>query len=190
MSKLHNLLGGAALAALAPLCGAATPGAFVADAAHSKLEFVGVQAGAEFTGVFHRFSATIDFSPDALGAAHFDVQIDMNSLDSMDKDRDATLRGADLFDVAHAASSHYVTRTITKTANGYSAQGTLTLRGVSRDVPIDFQFTPAAAGGATLKGSATLKRLDFGVGQGEWKSTEWVANAVKVNFTLTLKPRN
>ena len=42
-------------------------------------------------------------------------------------------------------------------------------------------------GGAWLKGSATLKRLDFGVGQGEWKDTETVANDVKVRFALLLK---
>ena len=75
-----------------------------------------------------------------------------------------------------------------KTASGYSAQGALTLRGVTKDVPIDFQFTPSA-GAAKLVGTASLKRLDFGVGQGDWKSTEWVADAVKISFSLVLKPK-
>jgi polyisoprenoid-binding protein YceI len=56
-------------------------------------------------------------------------------------------------------------------------------------VPIDFQFTNAA-GGAKLAGTAKLNRLDFGVGQGDWKSTEWVADAVKVSFSLVLKPKS
>jgi hypothetical protein len=38
-------------------------------------------------------------------------------------------------------------------------------------------------------GTATLKRLAFGVGQGDWKSTEWVDDAVKINFSLVLKPK-
>ena len=43
--------------------------------------------------------------------------------------------------------------------------------------------------GDKLEGSAKLKRLDFGAGQGDWKSTEWVADAVKISFSLVLKPK-
>ena len=106
----------------------------------------------------------------------------------MDKDRDTTMRGPDIFDVAHCPTAHYVTRSVTKTAAGYAAVGALTLRGVTKDVPIDFQFTPSRAG-AKLEGTAKLKRLDFGVGQGDWKSTEWVADEVKISFSLVLKPK-
>jgi polyisoprenoid-binding protein YceI len=176
------------LMACTSLAAAATPTGYTADPSQSRLEFTGVQAGAEFKGVFHKFSATVDFSPDALAAAHIDVLVDLSSVDSQDKDRDTTMRGADIFDVAHWAAAHYVTRSFAKTATGYSAQGALTLRGVTKDVPIDFQFTPGS-GGAKLVGSAALKRLDFGVGQGDWKSTEWVADAVKISFSLSLKPK-
>jgi polyisoprenoid-binding protein YceI len=170
------------------VCAAAPATSYSADPQQSRLQFTGVQAGAEFTGAFHKFTAAVDFAPDALASAHFDVQIDLNSVDSKDKDRDTTIRGADVFDVAHWPSAHYVTRSFTKTAAGYSAVGALTLHGVTKDVPIDFSFTQSAAG-AKLEGSAKLKRLDFGVGQGDWKSTEWVADAVKISFSLVLKPK-
>jgi len=176
---------GLLLAAAATAAGIA---GYTADAQQSRLEFVGVQAGAEFKGVFHKFSAVVDFAPEALASSHFDVQIDMNSVDSKDSDRDKTIRGPDVFDAANAPAAHYVTKTITKTAAGFSAVGALTLRGVTKDVPIDFQFTQGPAG-ATLSGSAKLKRLDFGVGRGDWKSTEWVEDAVKINFSLVLKPK-
>jgi polyisoprenoid-binding protein YceI len=166
----------------------AAPPSFAADPA-SKLEFVGVQAGADFKGVFHKFTTSVDFAPDALADSHIDVQIDMNSVDSQDKDRDKTIHGSDVFDVAHFPTAHYVTKSITKTASGYSALGSLTMHGVTKDVPIDFQFA-AAGTGAKLDGTAKLKRLDFGVGQGDWKSTEWVADLVKVNFSLVLKPKS
>lgn len=166
----------------------AAPPSYAADPA-SKLEFVGVQAGADFKGVFHKFTTTVDFAPDALADSHIDVQIDMNSVDSQDKDRDKTIHGSDVFDVAHFPTAHYVTKSITKTASGYSAVGSLTMHGVTKDVPIDFQFA-AAGTGAKLEGTAKLKRLDFGVGQGDWKSTEWVADLVKVNFSLVLKPKS
>jgi polyisoprenoid-binding protein YceI len=178
-----------ALLALMPLAGAAgVAPAYISDPQQSRLEFTGVQAGAEFKGTFHKFAAAVEFAPDAAAGSHIDVQIDLNSVDTQDKDRDTTLRGPDIFDVTHSPSAHYVTRSITKTATGYAAVGALTLRGVTKDVPINFQFTSSASG-AKLEGSAKLNRLDFGAGQGDWKSTEWIADAVKINFSLVLKPK-
>ena len=187
-SGAYGLLAGVAVTLLSAASSDALAGGYSADSSQSRLEFTGVQAGADFKGVFHKFTAAVDFSADALATSHFDVQIDMSSEDSMDKDRDQTIKGPDVFDVAHNPSAHYVTKSITKTASGYSAVGSLTLRGVTKDVPIDFQFTQAGSG-AKLEGSAKLKRLDFGVGQGEWKSTEMVNDSVKVSFALLLKPK-
>ena len=178
----------ASVSPFAAVSAAETATKYSVDPQQSRLEFVGVQAGAEFKGSFHKFSADIQFAPDALASSHFDVQVDLKSVDSMDKDRDTTIRGSDIFDVAHWPTAHYVTRSFAKTATGYAAVGALTLRGVTKDVPIEFQFTQVAAG-AKLEGSAKLKRLDFGAGQGDWKSTEWVADAVKVSFSLVLKPK-
>ena len=84
------------------------PRSYTADPQQSRLEFVGVQAGAEFKGVFHKFTAAVDFAPEALPSSRIDVQIDMNSVDSLDKDRDTTIRGKDIFDVAHYPTAHYV----------------------------------------------------------------------------------
>jgi polyisoprenoid-binding protein YceI len=177
----------AAVSGTAPRAAGPAEG-YTADGASSRLEFIGVQAGAEFKGLFHKFTAIIDFAPDALANAHFDVQIDMNSVDSMDKDRDTTIRGADVFDVAHFPTAHYVTHSFTKTSAGYAATGALTLHGVTKDVPIDFQFM-TASGAPKIVGTAKLKRLEFGVGQGDWKSTEWVGDNVNVAFSLVLKPK-
>jgi polyisoprenoid-binding protein YceI len=165
----------------------ASAATYSADAA-SRLEFTGVQAGAPFKGVFHQFTTAVDFDPAALATARIEVTIDMNSADSGDKDRDGTMRGADIFDAAHFPTAHYLTRSVTRTATGFSAVGALTLRGVTKDVPLEFKFAPGAAG-ASLSGTAELKRLDFGVGRGDWKSTEWVADAVKITFSLNLKAK-
>jgi polyisoprenoid-binding protein YceI len=188
MKKLALAVTSSLVVAAAAAAAAGSAASFSADAAQSRLEFVGVQAGAEFKGVFHKFTAGVEFAPDALAGSRIDVQIDMSSVDSKDKDRDTTIRDKDVFDVSHNPTAHYVTKTITKTATGFAAAGTLTLRGVTKDVPIEFQFAPAD-GGAKLSGSAKLNRLDFGVGQGEWKSTETIGDAVKINFSLVLKPK-
>ncbi|MGA2777759.1 MAG: YceI family protein [Steroidobacteraceae bacterium] len=168
---------------------AAAPPAYTADAAKSRLQFIGVQAGAEFKAQFHQFTAAVDFAPEALAESRFDVLIDLATVDSEDHDRDSTIRGPDIFDVAQWPKAHYVTRSFSKTATGYRAIGALTLRGVTKDVPIDFQFTTDASG-AKLDGSAILKRLDFGAGQGDWKSTDQIKDEVKINFSLMLTAKH
>jgi len=153
----------------------------------STITFIGKQAGAEFEGNFDKFTADIKFDPKDLAGSRFDIKLDMNSVNSRDQERDDTLKTADLFDVKQFPSAKYVTDKFTDTGGGkYAATGKLTLRNVTRDVPIAFTFKSTPSGG-TLQGTAALKRLDFGVGQGEWKDTSTVANEVKVRFLLQLK---
>jgi cytochrome b561/polyisoprenoid-binding protein YceI len=171
---------------------AASGSIWTADLAASTLEFQFVQAGAKTTGRFTRYTADIDFSPANLAAGRFNVAIDMGSADTRDKERDDTLRMPDLFDVVKFPRATYVASQFTAKGAGFDGNGKLSLRGVTLDVPISFTFTPGTEAGkpvATLKGTAVVKRLAFGVGQGEWKSTEWISNDVQVMFTLLLRPR-
>ena len=153
----------------------------------SKLTFVGVQAGAKFEGSFDKFAADIRFDPKDLAASHFDVKIDTTSVNTQDGERDDTIKSPDLFDVKRFPAAHYVAEKFSDQGGSkYSATGKLTLRNVTKDVPIDFSFENKD-GAAWLKGTAKLKRLDFGVGQGDWKDTSTVGNDVEVRFALRLK---
>ena len=153
----------------------------------SQLTFVGTQAGAPFEGKFEKFTADIKFDPKDLAGSRFDVKIDTNSVNTRDGERDSTLKSADLFAVKQYPTAQYVAEKFTDKDKGqYSATGKLTLRNVTKDVPIEFTFEEED-GAAWLKGAASIKRLDFGVGHGDWKDTETVANEVKVKFALLLK---
>lgn len=171
---------------------AAAPTAWTADPAKSTLEFQFIQAGAKTTGRFSKFIANVDFDPANPAAGKIDVAIDMGSADTRDKERDDTLKTRELFDTSSFLRSTYVATQIAPKGNGFEAKGRLTLRGVSKDVPITFTFEPGTEAGApvaTMKGTATIQRLAFGVGQGEWKSTEWISDDVQVLFNLRLQPR-
>jgi polyisoprenoid-binding protein YceI len=153
----------------------------------SSLGFVGTQAGAQFQGRFDKFSADIKFDPKDLAGSRFEVRIDTASVNTEDGERDDTLRSADLFDTKQWPTARYVAEKFADKGNGkFSATGQLTVRNVTRPVPIEFTFENGS-GGAWLKGSAALKRLDFGVGQGEWKDTETVADEVQIRFALLLR---
>lgn len=176
-----------ALAALvfAAVALAATP--WKAEPKQSTLKFVGSQAGAEFVGVFQQFTADIQFDPKDLVTSRIAVIIDVKSVNSKDKERDDIIRGADLFAVQRWPTAHYTAEKFTDQGSGkFLGQGKLTIRDVTRDVPIEFTLQTDASG-AWLKGQAKLKRLDFGVGQGEWKDTQWVSNDVRVEFALRLQ---
>lgn len=153
----------------------------------STLSFLATQAGASFEGTFDRFTADIAFDPADLAGSRFDVRIDLNAVNTRDRERDDLLKGPDLFAVERWPTSRYVAeRFRARGGERYSASGKLTLRDVTREVPLEFTFEKTE-GGAWLKGSARLNRLDFGVGQGEWRDTATVANEVEIRFALLLK---
>jgi polyisoprenoid-binding protein YceI len=178
------------LAALAVAAG--QPVKYTLDQASSLLRFNFEQAGASNTGRFGKYVADVVFSSDNLAASKIDVSIDVASLDTGDKERDDTLKGADLFDVAKFPKARFVSSKITMNGAGrYEATGKLTIRNVTKDfkLPITFQ-TKEEKGKQVgfMTGRVSLKRLEYGVGQGEWKSTEWVKDDVLVTFSLKLVP--
>ena len=176
-----------AAATLAPAVFAA-PATYRLDPAKSTLSFGFAQAGARNKGRFDKFDVNFVFDAAQSQATRLDVAVQVGSLDTGDKDRDSTLHGADLFNVAKFPQAHFSATSFTRTdATHYEAAGKLTLRDVTRDLRVPFTFVPADGSSAgNMTGQVLIKRLEFGVGQGEWKSTEWVADEVAVSFALRL----
>ena len=130
-----------------------------------------------------------DFSPDNLAASRLEVTIDVASLATGDKERDDTLRDADLFAVKKFPQARFSATQIVKSASGYEAVGKLTIRDATREARVPFTFRVASEAGTNagyMAGKTTLKRLDYGVGQGDWKATDQVGNDVSVSFALRL----
>ena len=181
-----------AVAMLSRAVSADTPAAtthFSADPTKSTLEFSFVQAGAQNKGKFAKFPVALEAAANASAVTRLDVTVEMGTMDSGDEERDDTLRGPDMFDIAKFPQARFTATQITKTAAGFDAFGKLTIRGVTRDQHVPFTLKTASEQGHTvgyLAGKTTLRRLDFGVGQGDWKSTEWVGNDVTVSYTVRL----
>ena len=168
---------------------APSPVHYVLDQAKSTLEFTFMQAGAQNKGKFTRFPVTFDFSPDSPAGGHLEVTVEMGSLDTGDKERDDTLRTPDLFSVAKFPQARFSATQITKTAQGFEAAGKLTIRDVTREVRVPFTFRTADEHGVAvgyMSGKTSIRRLDFGVGQGDWRATDQVGNEVGVSFALRL----
>ena len=81
-----------------------------------------------------------------------------------------------------SASTGEVTKTGDKT---YKAEGTLTIRDKTQPVTLTFKEEENTVSKGRIKGSTTLKRTDFGVGQGEWADTKAIKDEVLVEFEVT-----
>ncbi len=156
------------------------------DAARSALTFTNAYQGVPYTGQFRRFTAVIDYDPKDLAHAKFEVTVDITSLDTQNAERDHTALGADFFDTTKFPRAYFVTTSFHQAANGkIVADGTLTLRGISKPVMLDVAFSPQG-GAATLDVTARLKRLDFGIGAGQWADPSMIGNDVTVHGHLLL----
>ena len=175
----------AALAAMlaAPLASAAD----YVQAPGSSLAFASRYDGEVFTGRFSEFATKLSFDPARPEAGKLDVTIGLASADTGNADRDSTLKTADFFDVAKFAQARYSATGFRKLADGrYVADGTLELRGVRKPVTLTFAWTGGAQ--PVLEGKAVVKRLEFGVGGGDWADTSVIPDEVNISTRVALKP--
>ncbi len=114
----------------------------------------------------------------------------MASVDTGDGQRDGTLTGSDFFDTGKFAKATYrASKFKALGGNRYRADGTLTLRGVTKSVPLNFTLD-IRGDKARARGSATIDRTSFGVGQGDYASTAEIAGSVAVSFDFQATARD
>ena len=177
-----------AAALVAMMVAAPAHAADYVQAPGSSLAFATKYDGEVFSGRFGGFDTTLSFDPAQLATAKLDVTIGLAGTKTGNDDRDSTLQSADFFNVAKFAQARYTaTRFRALGGNQYAADGNLTLRGVSKPVTLTFTWTPGAQ--PVLAGKATVKRLDFGVGSGDWADTGTLPNEVAISTRVVFKTK-
>lgn len=166
---------------------AASAAAWQGDQSAGTLQFVASQAGAKFTGAFKTFSVRLDFDPERPASGNLDVTVALASADTADAERDGIVRSADFLWTERHPQAVFHASKFTRDGARWRADGELTLRGIARPVAVLFTVDRKRRQLA-MKGTAALRRLEFGVGQGEWATTEWISDAVTVRFDLRLDP--
>jgi polyisoprenoid-binding protein YceI len=148
------------------------PGSYNIDSAHSFAYFgarhhvVGLVRGR-----FEKVTGTIRVSQDP-AACSVDVSIDVASLNTQNSKRDEDLRGPAYFDVNKFPTMTYQGRGIRRvSANSWTMDGSLTMHGVTKIVPLTFTFNgafpdakPGEAVRVAFHGAAGAKRAEFGMG--------------------------
>ena len=181
---MRNLMTAALLALLA------TP-ALAADyvqAPGSTLAFAGKYQDEVFVGRFPGFATMLSFDPAQLAAAKLDVAIPLASATTGNSDYDGEMRGEAFFASAKFPQARYTaTKFRSLGGNQYAADGTLSLHGIDKPVTLAFTWTPGAQ--PVLAGKATVKRLDFGVGQGDWNDTKTIPDDTAISTVVKLQAK-
>lgn len=154
----------------------------------SRLGFVATWEGTEFDGVFRRFDADLAFDPRQPEQGRFMVTVEVTSADANSSDLNEGMAAPEWFFFARYPQATFVTSAIRGLGGGrYEAEGTLTIKGVSR--PLRLPFTWVETGGqARMQAEAKLRRTDFNVGEGEWANADAIGLDVRVSVQLVLAP--
>lgn len=172
---------------LLSLCGAALAAdEFKIDPNHSSINFAVSHAGGVSTvvGRFTSFEGKIVFDDKDVAKSSVNVTIKTASINTDVPPRDNDLRSPNYFDVEKFPEMTFQSKSIEKKGDGYVAHGALTIKGVSKDVDLPFEFKgPVDVGqnrGKIMGAHAglTVSRLDFGVG----KATPMIGTDVKIDL--------
>ena len=154
----------------------------------STLAFGGMYQGEAFAGVFPEFATTLSFDPAKPAQCRLDVTIGIASATTKNPDYDSELRDASFLDSARFPQARYRASTCRSLGdNRYAADGTLSLHGVEKLVTLEFTWAPGAQ--PVLIGKATVPRLAFGVGAGDWADTDLIPDPIAISTRVLLTPR-
>jgi polyisoprenoid-binding protein YceI len=164
---------------------ASGPQRYVQMASGSSLTFTFTQLGAATEGHFRQFATELAYDEKTLATSSLKVIVRMDSVDTQDGERDGVLATPELFDAQKFPTATFVADSLVRGSAGLEAMGKLTIRGVTKEMRLPLTIRPTP-NGLELTGQTAFKRLDFGIGQGEWRSTESVGDEVKVRYKVAM----
>jgi polyisoprenoid-binding protein YceI len=144
------------------------PGVWDIDPGHTEVAFVGRHfMVTKVRGRFTDVTGTVTVADDP-EQSRLDVTIGMASVESGNATRDDHLRSSDLFDIEHHPQARFRSVAVRWSGSGGVIDGDLTIRGVTRRVPLQVTFegyVPDPWGGhrAIYSARAQVNREDFGV---------------------------
>jgi polyisoprenoid-binding protein YceI len=145
-------------------------GNYAIDPAHSRIGFVARHAMiTKVRGSFNEFEGTGHFDGDDPANSRFELTIQAASIDTRNADRDAHLRSNDFFDMDTYPQIRFVSTSVERVDDeNYRVTGDLTIKGVTKPVSVDFEFTGAAVDPfgnhrIGLEGTTTVNRKDWGL---------------------------
>jgi len=173
-TKKFQLLATALVAGLTTIASAQTT--WKIDPAHSEVDFTIRHMGiSNVHGRFGNINGTITLDDKDVTKSSVNATIDVTSVDTGVAQRDNHLKSPDFFDAAKFPSATFVSKSVTKSGDGYTVVGDLTLHGVTKPVTLQLDapgkeqlFMDGKSIHRGFSASTTLHRSDFGL---TWNGT-------------------
>lgn len=147
------------------------------------------QMGVPLDGKFQKFALAMQFDPARPDLAQVRLDVDVASFDIGDAGYNKEVRGKAWFNAAAFPKAQFVSSAVKLTAPGrYQVNGKLTIKGVASDVAFPVQLRTAGAS-QVFDGTLPIKRLQFHIGEDEWKDTSLVADEVQLKFHVVTTNR-
>ena len=118
--------------------------------------------GGDPSGEFKGLKGTVSFDPANLASSKFDATIDVASINTGNGMKNTHAKSDKWFDAEKYPTIKFTSTSITKTASGYAAVGTLDMHGVQKPVTIPFTFD-----NNEFKASFEVNRMDFNINTAE-----------------------
>ena len=164
------------------------------DAAHSTVGFsVKHMMVSNVKGAFGKFTAKVEGDPADVTTAKITATIDVASVDTREPKRDEHLRASDFFDAAKYPQMTFTSTTVEKvSATKAKVTGNLTLRGVTKPVTLDVEYTTPVKSpwGQTVVGATATGKIDrqaFGVSFSKTLETGGLLVGNEVTLLLELE---
>lgn len=162
------------------------------DHSHSSVEFsVRHMVISNVKGGFDEFDGSILFDPENIENSSVEFSINTASINTKEEKRDDHLRSPDFFDAAKYPNITFKSSAIKKTSDGHVAVGTLTIRGVSKQIELPFRLSgpvtnPRGQAVLGVEVEYKLNRQDFGVSWSQKLDTGGlvVGDEVKVELNI------
>jgi polyisoprenoid-binding protein YceI len=168
----------------------ALTGTYAIDPTHSRIGFVARHAMVtKVRGSFNEFEGTGYLDAENPADSHLQLTMQAASIDTRNADRDGHLKSNDFFDMeAHPEITFASTAVEQVDAENYRVTGDLTIKGVTKPVTVDVEYTGSAVDPFQnqrigFEGRTTVNRKDWGV---NWNAA-LDAGGVLVSEKVTLE---
>ncbi len=136
-------------------------------------------AGLDVEGSIQGVTADIKFDKNKLSRSQIQASAKSETIQTGLKLRDKHLKKADYFDVEKHPTIKISSTGFKKSKNGFLAQSSVTIKGQTKLINIPFSFAQTA-NKAVFKGTFSLNRLDFGIGE----TSLVLSDTVEVEFVI------
>ncbi|MEM7071329.1 MAG: YceI family protein [Pseudomonadota bacterium] len=152
--------------------------------AKSTLKFQAKTSDFEIEGWFEKWGGSIIFDPHKPELSMIDIQIEMDSFKTDTPFIESYLANASWFDLAQFKYARYDAKQFIKQQDDtWIIKGILSLKGYEREVPLKAKII-IIDNQAKVNGSTDLNRLDFNIGDNEWRDTSHVENKIGIVFFI------